>query len=83
MALPIRNGTKIIGAIIFYSGDKTFDAEEIALLERQQMTFHCFGITDKGKEKTEEAIYDRKKISCTDRGSPVVFGQMKQVTLLC
>jgi hypothetical protein len=24
-----RNGTKIIGAIIFYSGDKTFDAEEL------------------------------------------------------
>jgi hypothetical protein len=71
MALPIRNGTKIIGAIIFYSGDKTFDAEEIALLERQQMTFHSlwnYRQRKKKEKKAEEAIYDSEKISCTDRG---------------
>jgi PAS domain S-box-containing protein len=65
MALPIRNGKKIIGAIIFYSGDKNFfDAEEIALLEEATEDV-SFALEIQSKEvsrrKAEEAIYQSEK----------------------
>jgi PAS domain S-box-containing protein len=56
--------------LLFSTGDKTFDAEEIALLERQQMTFHLLWNyrQRKKRRKKPKQYMIAKKISCTDRG---------------
>jgi hypothetical protein len=75
--------TKIIGAIIFYSGDKKL------LMQRnieEATNDVSFGITDKGKKKKKrrKQYMIAKKISCTDEISPVgIFGQMKRLHYLC
>ena len=65
MAFPIRNGTKVIGVIIFYSGDKNFfDAEEIALLEEatNDVSFALeLHTKETRRKKAEEEISDSEK----------------------